>query len=62
MLTNMLGILTASLHLRLVVWNWEHLFNASELWHRSIGGVVELSKSVQWRLGPHWWLELTLGR
>lgn len=38
----MLGILTAPLHLGLVVWLWEWLLLPGHAWDRSIGGVVEL--------------------
>ena len=39
----MLGVLAASLHLRLIVWNREDLLDTSQLRHRSIRGVVKLS-------------------
>lgn len=41
-LTNVLGILTASLHLGLVVWLWKRLLLTSHAWDRSVGGIVEL--------------------
>lgn len=42
LLTNMLRILTASLHLRLIVWHREELLHASHLWHGSIRGIIKL--------------------
>lgn len=45
-LTNMLGILTASLHLGLVVWLWERLLLTSHVWDRPIGGIIKLGPVV----------------
>lgn len=38
----MLRVLTASLHLRLIVWHWEDLLDTSQLWHGTIRGIIEL--------------------
>lgn len=37
----MLRVLTASLHLGLIVWHWEDLLDTSQLWHGTIRGVIE---------------------
>jgi hypothetical protein len=46
-LTNMLGIFTAALHLGLIVGFGELLLVASQVRTGSIGGVVELAASVR---------------
>lgn len=43
LLTNVLCVLAASLHLRLIVWHRKDLFNASQLRHRPVCSVVQLS-------------------
>lgn len=42
----MLRVLTASLHLGLIVWHWEDLLDTSQLWHGTIRGVIELLTSA----------------
>lgn len=42
LLTNVLCVLAASLHLRLIVWHRKDLLNASQLWHRPVCSVVQL--------------------